>query len=286
MNNQKSVRQDVFRKSNVQSALFQIACVSIGVLLLFPVIYCVIASFMTESEIVSTDLNLWPKALSFTNYIEVIHTTNIFHFMGNSFIVALVSSLMRILTSSLASYAFTFFEFKGKKILFSLVVATMIIPAEMLMVQNYFTTAELGLINTYPGMMIIYMVSASNIFLMRQNFMGYSMAVREAAKVDGCGNFKFFCRILMPMSTPVIATVFISSFVTSWNTYLWPLLVTNKESMRTVQIVITMLNKSEINSAYGQVMAASVLILIPSIIVFVLFQRQIVSGMTAGAVKE
>lgn len=136
------------------------------------------------------------------------------------------------------------------------------------------------------GMMIIYMVSGANIFMIRQHFLNYSKAVREASLVDGCGNWRFFWKILMPMSTPVIATVFISSFVNSWTTYLWPLIVTNIEEMRTVQVIITMLNMNKMQSVYGQVMAASVLILIPSVVIFMLFQRKITAGMTAGAVKE
>lgn len=254
--------------------------------MLFPVLYCVVISFMSESEIVTRELNLLPAAIDFSNYIAIIRDTEIFRFMGNSLIVALTSSIARVLTASLAAYAFTFFEFPGKRLLFGMVVATMIIPAEMLMVQNYFTTAELGLINTYFGMTIIYLVSAANIFLLRQHFLSFAMAVRDASRVDGCGNFRFFYKILMPMSGPVVATVFIASFVTSWNAYLWPLLVTNKDKMRTVQVIITMLNRSELTTSYGQVMAAAVLILIPSIAVFALFQRQIISGMTAGAVKE
>lgn len=273
------------RTKKAQEAAFQAFCVLLGIVLMTPVLYCLAISFMRESEIVSTELNLWPKKFYLGNYIAVITQTKIFHYMLNSFIVAFISSLARILTASLAAYAFSFFNFRGKNLLFLMVLGTMIVPAEMLMVQNYFTTAELGLINTYTGMMIIYLVSGANIFLIRQHFMNYSKEVRDASLVDGCGNWRFFWRILLPMSGPVIATVFISSFVNVWTTYLWPLLVTNVEDMRTVQVIITMLNSSELTSAYGQVMAASVLILIPSITVFILFQRKITEGMMAGAVK-
>jgi sn-glycerol 3-phosphate transport system permease protein len=125
-----------------------------------------------------------------------------------------------------------------------------------------------------------------NIFIMRQNFLSYSKSLREAALVDGCGNFKFYSRILMPSNAPLIVTVFISSFVGTWNTYLWPLLVTNVNEMRTAQVAVTMLNINE-GSSYGPgaVMAAAVLILIPSILVFLIFQRRIVGGIMAGAVK-
>ncbi len=269
----------------IRSGLLQVFCIVLGLCLMAPVLYCVIISFMHEAEIVTTELHLWPDEFYLGNYIAVITKTKIFRFMLNSFIVAFGSSVARVLTASLAAYAFSFMKFRGKNLLFWLVLGSMIVPAEMLMVQNYFTTAELGMINTYMGMMIIYMVSGANIFLIRQNFMNYSKDVREAALVDGCGNWRFFWRILLPISGPVLATVFISSFVNSWTTYLWPLMVTNIEDMRTVQVIITMLNVSDLNSVYGQVMAASVLILIPSVAIFVLFQRKITSGMMAGAVK-
>jgi sn-glycerol 3-phosphate transport system permease protein len=271
---------------NFRSGLLQVFCIVLGLCLMAPVIYCLIISFMQESEIVTTELHLWPNEFYLGNYIAIITKTKIFRYMLNSFIVAFFSSIARVLTSSLAAYAFSFMEFRGKNLLFWLVLGSMIVPAEMLMVQNYFTTAELGLINTYMGMMIIYLVSGANIFLIRQHFMNYSKAVREASLMDGCGNWRFFWKILMPMSGPVLATVFISAFVNSWTTYLWPLMVTNVNEMRTVQVIITMLNASELNSVYGQVMAAAIMILIPSVVIFALFQRKITAGMMAGAVKE
>ena len=162
----------------------------------------------------------------------------------------------------------------------------MIIPADVLVVQNYFTTAELGLINTYLGMMVVFFISGINIFVMRQNFLSYSISLKEAAQVDGCTNFKFYRKILMPSNIPVITTVFISSFVGTWNTYLWPLLVTNTDAMRTAQVAVTMLNNNEgSNYGVGAVMAAAVVILVPSVAVFLLFQRKIVGGVMAGAVK-
>ncbi len=278
--------QSVFKKSKVKSGLFQVFCLAVGLVLCLPLVYAVLISFMQETEIVSRDLHLIPKHWSMANYEAVIESQNLLRYMFNSLVVAMISSFSRVIIGCLAAYSFAFFEYRGKHVLFALVVGSMIIPPEMLMVQNYFTTAELGLINTYIGMTIIFMVSAANIFLIRQHYLRTSRSVWEAAKVDGCSNWRFFVGILMPISKPVIATVFISSFVTSWNSYLWPLMVTNVDSMRTVQVVITKLNASELNTVYGQVMAAAVLILIPSAIVFVLFQRKITAGMMAGAVKE
>jgi sn-glycerol 3-phosphate transport system permease protein len=254
---------------------------------MLPVIYAVSISFMTPDEILVKDLRFFPGTFGYLeNYYIVFSQTRVFRFMFNSFVVAFASSAIRIVTASLAAFSFAFFNYPGKHFLFYLVTGSMIIPADVLVVQNYFTTAELGLINTYAGMIVVFLVSSMNIFVMRQNFLSYSKSLREAALVDGCGNFKFYSRILMPSNTPLITTVFISSFVGTWNTYLWPLLVTNVNEMRTAQVAVTMLNINE-GSSYGPgaVMAAAVVILIPSILVFLIFQRRIVGGIMVGAVK-
>jgi sn-glycerol 3-phosphate transport system permease protein len=274
-------------KKTLKDGIYQAVCMLIGVALMLPVIYAVSISFMTPDEILVKELRFFPGTFGYLeNYLIVFTQTKVFRFMFNSFVISFFSSVIRIVTASMAAFSFAFFNYRGKHFLFCLVVGSMIIPADVLVMQNYFTTAELGLINTYMGMMVIFLVSAMNIFVMRQNFLSYSKSLREAALVDGCGNFKFYSRILMPSNTPMIATVFISSFVGTWNTYLWPLLVTNVNEMRTAQVAITMLNINE-GSSYGPgaVMAAAVVILIPSILVFVVFQRRIVSGIMAGAVK-
>ncbi|HIX15483.1 MAG TPA: carbohydrate ABC transporter permease [Candidatus Hungatella pullicola] len=271
-------------KRKVKSGIFQMFCLFLGLVVIFPIIYCVLISFMEPSEILSRELHLMPKYLYLVNYIKAVTKTEIFRFMLNSFIVAFVSSAVRIVTSSCAAYSFAFFDYPGKKLLFNLAIGTMIIPSDVLMVQNYFTVAGMGLLNTYMGMMVIFFVSAMNIFVIRQYFLSYSVSLKEAAHIDGCGNLRFFLRILLPTTTPALATVFISSFVGTWNTYLWPLIVTNVNEMRTAQVAITMLN-SEASNDYGVVMAAATIILIPSILVFVIFQRKIVGGLMGGAVK-
>lgn len=272
------------RKKALKSALHQIFCLALGLVVISPVIYCVLISFMEPAEILTKELHLMPKYLYLVNYIKAITKTDIFRYMFNSLLVALVSSIVRIITSSCAAYSFAFFNYPGKKLLFYMTIATMIIPTDVLLVQNYFTVAKMNLINTYLGMMVIFFVSSMNIFVIRQYFLSYSTSLKEAAHMDGCGNFRFFIRILIPTTTPALATVFISSFVGTWNTYLWPLMVTNVNEMRTAQVAITMVN-SEANSDYGVVMAAATTILMPSILVFVLFQRKIVGGMMSGSVK-
>lgn len=265
----------------------QSLCIVLGIVLMLPIIYAINISFMPQSEILTKDLHFFPKVWGYLENYKIVFTkTRVLRFMLNSLIVAGVSSIVRIVVSSLAAFSFSFFEYKGKQPLFAIVVASMVIPADVLVVQNYFTTAELGLINTYLGMMVVFFISGINIFVIRQNFLSYSVSLREAALVDGCTNFQFYLKILMPSNKPVITTVFISSFVGTWNTYLWPLLVTNSDEMRTAQVAVTMLNANEgSNYGAGAVMAAAVIILVPSVLVFLLFQRRIVGGVMAGAVK-
>ncbi|MDL2301749.1 carbohydrate ABC transporter permease [Lachnospiraceae bacterium OttesenSCG-928-D06] len=172
--------------------IYQIVCLVIGILLLLPVIYAINISFMPQSEILTTKLQFFPRTIGYIeNFIIVFTQTKVFRFMLNSLIMAGVSSIVRIIVSSLAAFSFAFFEYRFKNILFLLVVGSMIIPADVLVIQNYFTTAQLGLINTYMGMMVVFFISGMNIFVMRQNFLSYSKSIREAALVDGCSNFKF-----------------------------------------------------------------------------------------------
>ena len=142
-----------------------------------------------------------------------METTTIGRFMLNSLILAGASSVIRLITASFAAFAFAFYEFKGRNLLFMLCLGTVMIPSDVVLVTNYQTISQLGLVNTYIGMMSVFCVSAMNIFMMRQNFLTFSKTLQEAAYVDGCSNIRFFFKILLPTSTPVLTTVFISSFI-------------------------------------------------------------------------
>ena len=272
------------RKEKIFSVTLQLVCVLMGLVIIAPVLYCISAAFMKPTEILSSNPSLFPSGLYLDNFIQALKMTQIPRFLLNSLLVSLVCSVMRMMIASMAAYAFAFFEFKGKNLLFYLVLGTMLIPGDATIVTNYMTVSGMGLVNSYLGIMILYFVSAANIFLMRQNFKTIPKELKEAADIDGCGAFGFYWRILLPIAKPVMATVFISSFVSTWNMYLWPMIITTRNEMRTVQVGITMLNFSE-EAAYGATMAGAVIVLIPSLIIFILSQKQIVKGMTAGAVK-
>jgi len=271
-------------RKGVGDILLQIVYVLLGLGIAFPILYAFFISFMEPSQVLSGGINLIPKKWTLENYYTALHSAPIMRFMLNSLIIALISSLIRIIVSSLAAFAFAFLEFPFKNFWFMAILATMMIPADVVLVANYHTVSRMNLINTYLGMMIVFFVSAINIFQLRQSFKTFSLSLKEASHIDGCSNFKFFYRILIPTNFPTILTVFITAFVGTWNTYLWPLMVTNQTEMRTVQVGITMLNFTE-GTVYGPIMAASMIVLLPTLILFMVFQKKIVTGMMAGGVK-
>lgn len=271
-------------KRKIMSGLYQLLCLLLGLAVILPILYAVSISFMRPAEILNRSIHFLPNQFYLGNYLIAITKTTLFRFMWNSLFVAIVSSLVRVMICSMAAFAFAFYEFPGKKAIFMLYLGTMMIPPDILIVQNYSLAAKMNLVNTYLGIMIIYFVSAMSVFILRQNFLTYSKSLKEVAYIDGCGNFRFYWSILLPSSMTALITVFIASFVGVWNIYLWPLIVTNQNEMRTVQVAITMLNFPD-DSPYGAIMAASVLILIPSVLVFLIFQRKIKSGIMVGSVK-
>lgn len=272
------------RKKVVKNVLFQIFAVIVGIVIISPIIYAFFISIMSSNQILSNPPKLIPRSVTLDHYKSAISATTLGRYMLNSLVLAGVSSIVRIITASMAAYAFAFYEFKGKNFIFAIVMGTVMIPGDVVLVTNYQTVSRLGLVNTYLGMMVVFLVSAMNIFIMRQNFLTFSKEIKEASEVDGCGNFRFFATILLPLNKPVITTVFISAFMGTWNTYLWPMMVTNQNELRTIQVGVTMLNFPE-GTVYGPIMAASILALLPIAVIFVIFRRQIVGGLMGGAVK-
>lgn len=256
----------------------------IGIIVISPILYAISLSLMTPDEVLQFPPKIFPKSFYLGNYKEVINNIPIFRFISNSFIVSSAVTIGQIITSSLAAYAFAFYEFKGKNLLFISILATMMIPGEAVIIANYLTIGAWGWIDTYKGLIIPSLTSAMGIFMMRQYYLTIPKELKEASIIDGCSNFKFLTRIVIPISKPVIGALGIYAFLSTWNQYMWPLLVTNKPEMRTVQIGISMLQFSETQSI-GVILAGIVMILIPSILIFVIGEKQLVDGMTSGSVK-
>ncbi|QQO08963.1 carbohydrate ABC transporter permease [Breznakiella homolactica] len=252
-------------------------------IIVIPVLYCVDISFMTQKELFSYPPRFLPQSIHFDNYRNALRMAPFPRFILNSFIVSTTVMIGQLLTGSLAAYAFSILRFKGKNLLFNLMLCTMMIPGQAIIISNYLTIASWRLTDTYFALFLPYLATAFAVFNMRQAFLQLSTEIREAAVIDGCRNFRFFWQIAIPLVRPQLGALGIYVFLNNYNQYLWPLLVTNKAAMRTVQVGVASLRLEVAN--FGMILAGVTIILIPSILIFLIGQKQLISGLTAGAIK-
>ncbi|MBM3131123.1 MAG: carbohydrate ABC transporter permease [Chloroflexi bacterium] len=250
-----------------------------------PFFWMISTSFKSDVE-VGLFPPVWiPSALLWENYVRVWTSAPFDMFYLNSIITTLSGLVLEVIIGAMSAYAFARIEFPHRDALFLVVLATMMIPGEMALVPNYLTLRNLEWINTYQGIVIPYVSSAFGCFLLRQAFFSIPQDIFDAAKMDGAGHLRVLMSIALPMTRPVVATFALFLFIAKWNAYLWPLIVTNTWNMRTLPIGLVLVREAEGTLGWQHVMAASLLVLLPVLIVFFLAQRQIIEGIARGAVK-
>jgi len=272
------------KKSKLTKRLSLTGKIVIGLIIISPLLVGLSMSFMTASEMASIPPHFVPHNPVIRTYQNALKQVPIFLFMRNSVIVCAIVIAGQIFTCSLAAYAFSFYKFKGQHLLFLVILSTMMIPADAIIIANYLTISQFRLNDTYVALTAPYITGAMGIFLLRQFFLTIPKELKEAALIDGCKDMRFLFFVVMPISKPAIASLGIYIFIQVYNQFLWPLLVTNTNRMRTVQVGMSILKEAEAVD-YGAVLAGSVLILIPAIFVFLFGHRHLIQGMTAGAVK-
>ena len=270
------------KKVLIEEIVVSVVAIFLGLIIIFPLIYCFLSSFKTPSEFL--DPKLLPSSfLNLDNYKAALERGNLLRYILNSFVIAFLGSAIRLIFSILAAYVFAFYDFRGKNVVFFMILGTMMIPSDVLLATNYLTVSRLHLLNTYMGVMVVSFVSASATFMLRQRFKTIPRDMREAASMDGYGDLWFILRVLLPITRPVVTTLFVQSFISLWNSYLWPLIATaSSPEMRTVMVGITRLNSWE-DENYQLVMAGVVISLIPSIILFLIMRRSLRKGGLEGS---
>ncbi|TLS49700.1 carbohydrate ABC transporter permease [Paenibacillus antri] len=255
-----------------------------AIVAMYPLLFTFLASFMTAEEAGRYPPPLFPEGLYLGNFRTALELAPIPRFLWNSFVMAGAVTLGQLVTCSMAAYAFAFVRFRGKAALFAAFLSTMMIPWEVTIIPNYLTIKTLGWMDSYPGLIVPFLASAFGVFLLRQFFLQLPKELFEAARIDGCGHARAFFRLVLPLGRPALATLAVYTFLNQWNSYLWPLLVTNREEMRTVQIGVTMLQWEEMMS-WNLVLAGVSMVLLPSLLLLAFGLKQLVRGITAGAVK-
>ena len=281
---QQEANAKALMKRRTQKGTLIVLNIIMAVLILLPLLYAVSIAFMPSNELFTTELNLFPKHPTLENFVQAFAKVPLLRFVGNSFLVAGLITLGQIISCSLAAFSFSFLEYKGKEVLFMLVMATMMIPGEATIISNYLTVSSLGWLDSYHVLIVPYLTSAMGIFLFRQFYMSFPISLYESAKIDGCSNLHFIFSILIPLTKSAIGAMAVYTFINAWNMYMWPLLVTGSNDLRTVQIGISMLDSVD-SQSITLMIAGVVMIIIPSISIFIVGQKQLIRGMFSGAVK-
>ncbi len=261
---------------------------------IFPLYYAFVGAVMGPGDLASYPPAIWPSSLNpFADRHFALHPQNLAGVFDsiplgrqylNSAIQSGVITISQLVTSVLAAYAFAFLRMWARAFTFALFLATLMVPWEAIIIPNYLTISDWGLANTYAGLVLPFLANAFGIFLLRQSFLQFPTELRDAAVVDGCGHLRFLWRVLVPLSRPSIAAVGVYVFLSAWNQFFWPLIITRDAQMQTLQIGITQLQDAEAADP-GLILAGVALSLLPTLAIVIFGQRYIVRGLTAGALR-
>lgn len=272
-------------KDNKNTLIFKyISLIIISVLFLFPLVWIVLTSLKGETEIRVSNAIL-PEKWMWKNYIDAWNSSNFGRQFINSLIMSLSVTAGQILTAALAGYAFARLQFKGKKIVFFAVLSTLVIPYQLLVLPIYVSFAKIGWINTYQALIVPSLANAFGIYLFRQHFMTIPISIEEAAKIDGASRWQILWKIIMPISKTPAVTLFLLTFIAEWNDLFKPLIFTNDESMRTVQLGLTTFQET-FSTNYTLLCAAVVFVTMPMLILFFIGQKQFIAGIAGSGGKE
>jgi multiple sugar transport system permease protein len=263
-------------------ALFIVLLVS-ALAMLFPFYWSFLTS-VTPGASVGKAPNWLPEALDFSAYAQLFEQLDFWRIIGNSVFIAALTTVFQISTGSLAAYAFSRLTFRFKNTIFLVYLATLMIPFQVLIVPLFIELRFLGLINTYWAVLLPTIASAFGIFLMRQAMNQIPLQLDEAARIDGAGHLRIFSSVLMPNMGPAIATFAVFSFMGSWNSFLWPLVVLRSAEMQTLPVALARL-QGQYTTAWDVLMAGSVVSIIPMLIIYIFAQRYVVQGIANSGIK-
>ncbi|MDR0899291.1 MAG: carbohydrate ABC transporter permease [Lactobacillaceae bacterium] len=252
--------------------------------MLLPFFWMVMTAFKTGFESIQTPPTWLPKNWLWSNWLKAWNAAPFTQYLVNSVIVSVATTVGQLFTSILAAFAFAKLNFTGKKLLFSVLLATMMVPGEMLIIPNFITLSNAHLVNTYGALIIPWLASFFAVFTLRQAFSGVSNQLYYAAKLDGASDWKFLWQILVPNAVSSITAIGILQIIGSWNSFMWALIVTNTQSMRTLPVGLQAFS-TDTGVNYPELMAASTFVILPMIILYLFLNKYIVMGVAGSATK-
>ncbi|HBN97627.1 MAG TPA: hypothetical protein DDZ66_15180 [Firmicutes bacterium] len=252
--------------------------------MLLPFIWMLSTSVKPPEEVITWPPQFIPRNPTFDNYVEAFTAVPLARFFLNSTLISTVSTVSILLTSSLAGFVFAKYRFPGRNLLFLVILATSMVPFQSYMIPFYLMVNRLGWISTYQGLVLPLLVMAFGIFFMRQNIMSVPDELMDAARIDGCSEFRIYWQIILPLSKSAMAALAIFAFKNAWADFIWPLLITNDIGLYTMELGLGMF-QHRFTVDYGAITAASVISILPIVTVFVIFRRHIIEGVTLTGIK-
>ncbi len=270
--------------NKISTALSKTFILIMALITIFPFVYMILASLMTYQEATSIPPTFIPEVFQWGNYAEAMEQAPFGRYFINTVFVAGISTLGTIITSVLAAFAFVKLEFKYKNAVLMGMVALLMVPYEVVIFTNYQTIIKLGLLDSYTGLILPSVASVFYIFYLKEYLSSIPISYYKAAKVDGCGDLEFIGRIMIPLAKPSLFTMGILSFISGWNSFLWPILVTNSKEMRLLSNGLSAF-ATESGIKVQLQMAASTIAIVPILIIYLVFRKQIIRGVVKSGVK-
>ena len=250
-----------------------------------PFLWMLFGSFKPEAELQQVPPTWWPQTPTLENYRELFDRLDFPRFFANSVLVAVAVTAGNLVFCSMVGYALAKLDFAGKRVLFALVLGMLMVPGVVTFVPLFVLVSNLGLVNTYPGLIMPFLVTPLGVFLMRQFIAGLPDELIEAARIDGAGEWRIFSRVILPLCGPPLATLGILTFLHSWNNFLWPLVVAQSEDKYTLPVALALYSVGQNATRYGLLMAGAVVIIIPVVALFIALQRYFVQSVATTGIK-
>ena len=268
------------------NALWYVALIALAATVILPFVWMISTSLKGMNEVFSYPPIWIPSEFHWENYLEVWREAPFARYFLNSTIVAVAVTVGQLISCSLAAFAFARMKFKGKNFMFILFLSTTMISTQVTLVPSYLVLKQLDWLDSYQGLIVPFIANAFGVFMIRQAFIAIPKELEEAAKLDGCGRLRFLWQIMMPLTKPILASQALFAFMGNWNSYLWPLIVTNRDDMRTLQIGLRYFVGQEGSTQWGVFMAAAVLVSVPVIIIYFLVQKTFVESLASTGLKN
>lgn len=270
--------------NKITTLIVYIFITTMALITLFPFLYMILTSWMTFEQIIAQPMKIIPEELHFLNYVEVLQNSSFFRYFFNTFITATVSTLGMLVTTILATFACVKLDFYGKRVLMVSMIALLMIPDEIVVFSNYQTIAQLGLMNTYTGLVLPSFASVFYIFYLNKFLASMPNSYYNTAKMTGVPDIKFITKVLIPLARPGIFTIGLLSFIEEWHSFIWPILITNDPEMRLLSDGLSSFVIQSDRDIHLQMAAATITVL-PILILYFIFRREIIKGVVATGLK-